>query len=75
MQMAYYREVEIDTTVLNGLPVTIAGTVYGREVGEWWICAVAGRPVKANAPQWIYKRLTADDRETIVEDVYEASID
>lgn len=74
MQMAYYREVEFDTTVIGGLPVTVRGTVYGSEVDEWWICAVAGRACKTK-PIWVYKRMSADDREKIVEDVYEASRD
>lgn len=75
MNMQYYREVEFDTTVLNGLPVTIAGTVYGQEVGEWWITEVGGKPVKAKPPVWIYRKLTEKDREAIVENIYELSLD
>lgn len=64
-------QIEFETSVLGGLPVTVAAEFYGRNLNEWWITEVAGRPVKANAPQWIYRKLTRDDRAEIVEEAYQ----
>lgn len=67
-------EVEFDTTVLGGLPVTVCGVVYGSEVDEWWISAVGGRACKTK-PLWVYRRMSKDECAAIVEDVYEAARD
>lgn len=67
--MAHY----FDTTVLGGLPVTIAYTVAGNEVYEWWITAIAGRDVK-KSPQWLYKRIReAGEMSAIGEELAEAA--
>lgn len=68
-------QVEFETKVLGGLPVTIAASVYerGKVVDEWWISEVNGRAVKS-APAWIYNKLTSDDRSDIVDDILECCI-
>ena len=62
-----YRK-EIDITILNGLPVTVAFCVVPPEpdvgyfspyVEDWTITHVNGR--KVSNPEWIYKRI--DDKE------------
>lgn len=65
---------QFDTTVLGGLPVTIAFTTTGydnsdvghgvNDVDEWWIDAVNGRSTKAD---WVYNRLSARERDSIYE--------
>ena len=72
--------IEIETTVLGGLPVTIEGTIQGAEpdvgimssyVDEWYITAINGRPVKS--ADWIMRRLSKKDEEAIVEELNEAA--
>lgn len=71
--MAY----EFDTTVLGGLPVTIeydtteydnrdCGGAYN-DVDDWSIVAVAGK-ICRKAPNWVYRRLAAIDREIILDE-------
>ena len=68
--------IEFDTTVLGGLPVTIAATFAGADpdvglmfgyVDEWDIVAVNGRYCK-KPPHWIYKKLTSACEERIEEE-------
>lgn len=67
-----------DTTVLGGLPVEITCTIeesdpsvgiFESYVDEWYISGVGGKTQKNT--QWIEKRLTDSDRETIEEECYE----
>lgn len=79
--MSYYH----DTTVLGGLLVTIGFTVQPAEpdvgifseyVDDWWIEAIAGRPVRRKEKtDWIDRRMTAKDREALVEELAEAGSD
>ncbi len=71
--------IEFDTTVLGGLPVTVEATFAGADpdvgifsayVDEWEIVAVNGRYCK-KSPEWIYKRLTDKDEESIQEEAYD----
>ena len=64
---------DFETTVLGGLPVTIAYRTTGhdnRDVGcgvddldEWEIIAVNGKPIKDDS--WIMRRLSKADRQEI----------
>jgi len=72
---------EVEITVLGGLPITVEfeteqtsfalNDSWVTEISEWEIVAVAGRYVK-KAPEWIYKRLTGKDEESILEACYDA---
>lgn len=72
--------IEFDTTVLGGLPVTVAASFsktsfamndpWADELQEWEIVAVNGRYCK-KPPHWVYKRLTDVCEETIVEEAHE----
>lgn len=73
--------IEVDVTVLGGLPITVEGVIYGAEpdvgigsdyVGDWGIVAIAGKAKNAN---WLLKRLTKSDEASIVEAIMEASHD
>lgn len=67
----------IETTVLGGLPVTIAFTMQGAEpdvgimsryVDSWHITHIGKR--KANNPKWLYKRITESEEQRIIESCY-----
>lgn len=69
--MAY----ELETTVLGGLPITVEYTVAPAEpdvgimshyVDEWYVTAIAGRPVKKC--DWLYRRIKENGDESIVEE-------
>lgn len=57
-----------ETTVLNGLPVTVC---YDSE--DWWISQVASRNVR-NA-DWVYKRMGVKGRDAVDEQVAELRAD
>lgn len=53
-----------DITVMGGLPVTIACC----GATGWEVTHIAGRKLKANeVPDWIYKRLSANDIDVILD--------
>lgn len=67
---------EFDTTVLNGLPVTIAFDYdkpdystgdYGGAY-DWAIVAINNKPCK-KSPDWLYKRIEASKKE--IDSLYE----
>lgn len=53
-----------ETTVLNGLPVTVVV-----EDRDWYISEVAGR--RCNKPHWIYKRMGRKGEDEMDEQVRE----
>lgn len=71
----------IDTTVLGGLPIEVTFTTTGydnrdvgggdaNEIDEWYISALAGRTLKNY--DWIYKRLSSSDEESILDACYDS---
>lgn len=74
---------QIDTTVLGGLPVTVEFETTGwdnRDVGlgvndidDWYIIAVGGRPCKKE-PTWLYNRIkAAGETDRLIEEMQEAA--
>ena len=73
---------EVDVTVLGGLVVTVEFTlcgpepdvgIFGNYVDEWYITAIAGRPLRKNEKaDWLYNRIAKAGEEDAITEACEA---
>lgn len=71
---------EVEITVLGGLNVTVEGSfggaepdvgIFGDYVEEWYVTAIAGRPVRK--ADWVHNRIakTKGEEDRVIEAIFE----